>query len=88
MKIISEKDKNLNMKNDEIRKLTEELSLMKSRISNLEKIAGGAPNTGNDQIVELESKNYPDWKEFEFITRKIGAYGPSEEQFLQFYSER
>ena len=87
-KIISEKDKNLNMKNDEIRKLTDELSLMKSRIVNLEKIAEGAPDTGNDQIIELEFKNYPDWKKFEFITEKIGAYGPSKEKCLQYYSER
>ena len=94
-KIISEKDKNLDIKNDEIRKLTDELSLMKSRISNLEKdksnpekTAKGAPNTGNDQIVQLESKNYPDWKKFEFITRKKGAYGPSKAECLQYYLER
>ena len=81
------------MKNDEIQKLTTELSLMKSKISNLEneksnpeKIVKGVLNAGNDQIEELESKKYPDWKEFEFITRKIGAYGPSKAECLQYYS--
>ena len=94
-KIISEKDKNLNMKNDEIRKLTGELSLMKSKIPNLEKdksntekIAEEALNAGNDEIVEMEFKNYPDWKKFEFITRKKGAHGPSKEECLQYYSEK
>ena len=66
---------------------------MKSQISNLkkdneklEKKAVKAMEAENDQIIELESKNYPEWNEFEFITRKYGAYGPSKAECLQYYS--
>ena len=31
---------------------------------------------------------FPDWDEFEFCTKKKGAYGPSKKECLQYYSEK
>ena len=124
-----ENEKHLKMKDAEIKKLTDELVLMKIKISNLEKNkadleknAQEAVKAENYQDLESEiepeqdcpipqisvpghvshettttfaepalvpeSKNYPEWNEFEFITRKIGAYGPSKTECLEYYSEK
>ena len=68
---------------------------MKSQISNLkkdkaklEKKAVKDMKAENDQIIELESKNYTEWNEFELITRKKGAYGPSKTECLRYCSEK
>ena len=89
------------MKNEEIKKLMNELFFMKSQISNLyqnciskedtvkhEKVAEKATTAGDHRFIEQESKNYPEWDEFEFITRKKGADGPSKTECLQNYSEK
>ena len=71
------------MKNDELKKLQDELCSMKIQIFKLEKVAAEA---GNRRLINLKSKNYPEWNEFEFITRKNGANGPSKAECLQYYS--
>ena len=58
---------------------------MKIQIFKLEKVAAEA---GNRRLINLKSKNYPEWNEFEFITRKNGANGPSKTECLQYYSEK
>ena len=73
------------MKNDELKKLQDELFFMKIQVSKLEKVAEEA---GNRRLIKLESENYPEWDEFEFITRKNGANGPSKTECLQYYSEK
>ena len=73
------------MKNDELKKLQDELFFMKIQVSKLEKVAEEA---GNRRLIKLESENYPEWNEFEFITRKNGANGPSKTECLQYYSEK
>lgn len=124
-----ENEKHLKMKDAEIKKLTDELLLMKVKISNLEenkanpeKIAQEAVKAEDDQDLEPEieperdcpipqisvpghvshettktlaepglvpeSQNYPELHEFEFITRKKGAYGPSKKKCLKYYSEK
>ena len=54
---------------------------MKIQIFKLEKVAAEA---GNRRLINLKSKNYPEWNEFEFITRKNGANGPSKTECLQY----
>ena len=121
-----ENEKHLKMKDAEIKKLTDELLLMKVKISNLEENKTNpekiAQEAEDDQDLEPEieperdcpipqisvpghvshettttfaepglvpeSKNYPEWNEFEFITRKKGAYGPSKTKCLEYYSEK
>ena len=31
---------------------------------------------------------FPDWNEFKFCTKKKGAYGPTEKECLEYYSEK
>ena len=31
---------------------------------------------------------FPDWNEFEFCTKKKGAYGPSKKECIEYYSEK
>ena len=124
-----ENEKNLKIKDAEIKKLTDEVLLMKVKISNLEKNKANLDNIAqeglkaeDDQDLEPEieperdcpipqisvpghvshettttlaepglvpeSKNYPEWHEFEFITRKKGADGPSKTECLEYYSEK
>ena len=63
-----ENEKNLKMKDAEMKKLTDELVLMKIKISNLEKkkahpekIAHDAVKAENDQDLELETEMEPEY---------------------------
>ena len=34
------------------------------------------------------SAKFPDWNEFEFCTKKKGAFGPSKNECLEYYSKK
>ena len=64
-------------------KLREELSLMKKRISDLENFVRQSGSVSHQSLAK-----FPDWDEFEFRTKKKGAYGPSKNECFEYYSEK
>ena len=78
-----------------MKKLREESSLMKKRISDLEQ--ANVPNGSSQRQKSVEQSgsvsrpflvNFPDWNEFEFCTKRKGACGPSKNECLEYYSEK
>ena len=64
-------------------KLREELSLMKKRYSDLENFVRQSGSVSRQLLAE-----FPDWDEFEFCTKKKGAYGPTKKECLEYYSKK
>ena len=85
-----------------MKKLREESSLMKKRISDLEQAIEklenkNVPNGSSQRQKSVEQSgsvsrpflvNFPDWDEFEFCTKRKGACGPSKNECLEYYSEK
>ena len=69
-----------------MKKLREELSVTKERISELEKANKILENKTVPMTVSRPS--LVDWNEFEFCTKKKGAYGPTKNECLEYYSKK
>ena len=72
-----------------MKKLHEELSLIKKRNSDLEKENKVLRNKTVAMTVSRPSPvEYPDWNEFEFCTKRKGAHGPSKNDCLRYCSKK
>ena len=71
-------------------KLNNELSLIKMKSITMEKTET-IPNLERERcraiLPPLEMK-YEEWEEFEFITKKTGANGPTKSECMSYYSEK
>ena len=74
-----------------MKKLREELSLMKKKMSDLKKANKIVENKSvrqPDPVSRPFLAEFPDWNEFKFCTEKKGAYGPSKNECLKYYSKK
>ena len=39
-------------------------------------------------VENLQPSEFPDWDNFEFITKKSGRRGPSKEECIEYYSQK
>ena len=72
-----------------MKKLREELSVTKERISELEKANKILENkTVPTRVSRSSLVDFADWDEFEFRTKKTGAHGPTKKECLAYYSTK
>ena len=74
----------------EIARLNNDLSSMKIKNTDLNKkqVPSKLTKETSRPILPPLQITYVEWKEFEFVTKKTGAYGPAKQECISYYAEK